>query len=213
MTVDPRSSFRGNTSAEPPGVGDSLTPIGRWEICVLPRVLDCCRVRSQGETKMLWFFLLAGLAIIGLAYYALQRESKGDSSFKLPFFGEVNTSVPAVSLVALAVVSLFFAYMLKAGEDQAASATVKTITFHGQVEIDPDSVSDISSIEVGVTSAPWILNQTPDKKSPTINVTIPVPDSWQSYTAYAFALGGPKVRPVVVGASLNDPNFKLRIGP
>ena len=163
---------------------------------------------------MIWFFLLAVFAIIGLAYYALHRDSKGDSDVTIPFFGgfTIKSGVPAVVLCVLAVVSLFFAYKLKSAEDQA-TAPAKTVMFRGQVDIDPGSVADISSIEVGVTSAPWIVTQTPDATSPTIMVTIPVPDLWQTYTAYAFALGGPKVRPVVVGTSLNDPNFKLRIGP
>ena len=162
---------------------------------------------------MLWFLLLAVFLVIGLAYYAVHRDSKGDSDFTLPGGVTVKSGVPAVALCVLAVVLSFLFYKLKSAEDQTAAVTAKTMTFHGQVEIDPGSIADITSIEVGVTSAPWIVNQTPDLKSPMIDVTIPVPDSWQTYTAYAFALGGPKVRPVVVGTSLNDPNFKLRIRP
>jgi hypothetical protein len=46
-----------------------------------------------------------------------------------------------------------------------------------------------------------------------VNVAIPVPNSWQSYSAYAFALGGPKTKPAIIGASLERPRFKLRIEP
>jgi hypothetical protein len=84
------------------------------------------------------------------------------------------------------------------------------VKFQGEVMIDP-SVTDINTVTVGITSSLWSDTSTPS--GIPINVGISVPDSWPSYSAYAFAFGGTKTRPAIIGANLKDPKFKLRIAP
>jgi hypothetical protein len=65
---------------------------------------------------------------------------------------------------------------------------------------------------VGITSGSWIQPTTPNG-SGGVPVTISVPNSWPSYSAFAFAIGSAKVKPTIIGASLDNPTFKLSIKP
>jgi hypothetical protein len=152
-------------------------------------------------------FFIAGIAIIGIGALSIYSESKKTENTKIeiPILGKVETRVPAIALCFLGLVPFYFTYSL-------ANTKPTMVKFDGQVAIDPSSLSGIDAITVGVTSGLWSQTTTPDASSPTINVTIPVPDSWPTYTAYAFALGGPQTRPAIIGTSLDNPQFKLRIG-
>jgi hypothetical protein len=83
----------------------------------------------------------------------------------------------------------------------------------GEVAIDPNSIMGINAITVGITSGLWSATETPNATVSSMNFVISVPDTWPSYTAFAFALGGPPTRPAIIGTSLGDRKFKLRIGP
>jgi heme/copper-type cytochrome/quinol oxidase subunit 2 len=152
-------------------------------------------------------FFVAGIAIIGIGALSIYSESKKTENTKIeiPLLGRVETRVPAIALCFLGLVPFYFTYSL-------ATSKPTMVKFDGQVAIDPTSLSGIDAITVGVTSGLWSQTTTPDTSSPTIKVTIPVPDSWPTYTAYAFALGGPQTRPAIIGTSLDNPQFKLRIG-
>ena len=88
----------------------------------------------------------------------------------------------------------------------------KQFELRGKVAIDPSIVAGIKSITVGATSGQWTQSATPNAANPTVDVSIPVPDSWKTYTFYAFAYGGSQTRIAVVGGS-DDRTFDLSIAP
>jgi hypothetical protein len=53
----------------------------------------------------------------------------------------------------------------------------------------------------GDVGSPQTFAATPNAANPTVDVSIPVPDSWKTYTFYAFAYGGSQTRIAVVGGS------------
>lgn len=137
------------------------------------------------------------------AYY--DPESKTITSFEIPFFGKLKTNAPAlvVCVGGLAIVYL--------GYSEMTHRNAELVEFNGVVTIDPNSLKEINAITVGVTSGLWTPTTTPTDTK--MDVSISVPNSWPSYTAFAFALGGARTRPVIIGTSLGKPQFKLSIQP
>jgi hypothetical protein len=159
--------------------------------------------------------LIAGLAIISIgAYFGIHQKVYYDANKKtvateinIPFLGKVKTNAPAIALCFIGLGPLYLAY------SQMSHRNPTLVKFEGEVTIDQDSIKGMNAVTVGVTSGLWSETDTPNATSPKLNVAISVPNSWPSYTAYAFALGGPQTRPAIIGTSLDDHKFKLRIGP
>lgn len=157
--------------------------------------------------------LVFGLAIVCLAAYsAYQRKiyyNPADNSvvteIDVPVLGKLKSNVPYIVLCFVGLVPVVLASNTMKGRNP------NLVTFQGEVQIDP-SVTDVNTVTVGITSSLWSDTSTPGAGTP-VSVGIKVPDSWPSYSAYAFAFGGTKTRPVIIGANLKDPNFKLRIAP
>jgi hypothetical protein len=175
--------------------------------------------REQGDRGMSEDFIFAlsmlgfGLAIVSLAAYsAYQRKiyyNPADNSvvteIDVPLVGKIKSNVPYIVLCFVGLVPVILA------SNAMKSRNPNLVTFKGEVQIDP-AVTDINAVTVGITSSLWSDTSTPGTGAP-VNVGIAVPDSWPSYSAYAFAFGGTKTRPVIIGANLKDPTFKLRISP
>ena len=159
--------------------------------------------------------LVVGLAIIGVgAYSAYHQKVYYDPKAKsvttevnLPLIGKLKTNFPAAVLCFIGLLPVYLAQAEMTGRNP------KLVPFEGEVAIDPNSITGINAITVGVTSGLWSTTETPNATLPSMNVVISVPDTWPSYTAYAFALGAPQTRPAIIGTSLEDRKFKLRIGP
>lgn len=161
--------------------------------------------------------LAVGLVIIGVGAYSAYHQklyyNPEDKSVvtevDIPILGKVKTNFPSIALCFIGLVPVYFGWTEMKGRNPTLAP------FEGEVAIDPKSVNGIDAIAVGVTSGQWMPTATPDVTSPTrsLNVTISVPDSWPTYTAYAFALGPSQTRPAIIGTSLGNPKFKLRIGP
>jgi hypothetical protein len=157
--------------------------------------------------------LVFGLAIVCLAAYsAYQRKiyyNPADNSvvteIDVPVLGKLKSNVSYIVLCFVGLVPVVLASNTMKGRNP------NLVTFQGEVQIDP-SVTDVNTVTVGITSSLWSDTSTPGAGTP-VSVGIKVPDSWPSYSAYAFAFGGTKTRPVIIGANLKDPNFKLRIAP
>jgi hypothetical protein len=160
------------------------------------------------------FLLAVGVLIIGVGAYLAYHQKiyfnakgkKVTTEVNIPFLGKLKTNIPAAVLCFIGLVPVYFGYSEMKGRGP------KLVTFKGEIALDRASVAEINAITVGITSNLWSSTATPTGDVP-IAVTISVPDSWPSYSAYAFALGGPKTRPAIIGTSLDDPKFKLRIAP
>lgn len=160
--------------------------------------------------------LVIGLAIIGIgATYALRQkiyfnatDNSVTTEIDIPILGKLKSNAPAIALCFVGLVPVVLAYSVMRNRGP------KLVTFSGEVAIDKNSLADMNAIMVGVTSGMWSTTSTPpDPTTSTLAISISVPDSWPSYTAYGFALGGPKTRPAIVGTNLAEPKFKLRIAP
>ncbi|CAN5527590.1 hypothetical protein BH11PSE4_BH11PSE4_12020 [soil metagenome] len=157
--------------------------------------------------------LVVGLVIIGIGGYAAFRQklyyNKDDNSvateIDIPIFGKLKTNGPAIALCFVGLIPVLFA------SNAMKSRSPNLVRFSGDIVIDP-AVTDISTVTVGITSSLWSNTSTPDSGAP-LKVDIAVPDSWPTYSAYAFAMGGTRTRPIIVGANRNDPKFKLKIAP
>ncbi|MGO9770320.1 MAG: hypothetical protein ACLPSW_12340 [Roseiarcus sp.] len=149
--------------------------------------------------------LIGGIYAFQQKIYFDPRDNSVTTEISVPFFGKLKTNAPAIGLCFLGAVSGYLAYdlMRKRGPTY--------VNFEGEVTL--DSSVKIPAIIVGLTSGTWVHTETLDGSTSVVNVAIPVPNSWQSYSAYAFALGGPKTKPAIIGASLERPRFKLRIEP
>jgi hypothetical protein len=158
--------------------------------------------------------ILGGLAVIGVGSYLTLHQkayydpkNKAVTQIEIPFFGKLKTNYPAVVFCFAGLMILWLGY------SEIHYRDTPLVNFEGEVAIDPDSVKGINAIMVGITSGLWSQTSTPDTSAPNIKVAISVPNSWPSYTAYAFALGGPQTRPAIIGTSLGNPKFKLSIQP
>jgi hypothetical protein len=154
---------------------------------------------------------LAAAAIVVAAIFAFQQKVYVDAatghvtSVEVPGLGKFKTNTPAIALCGLGVILGYFAYDVMKGR------SAKLVKFQGEINLDQELIADIDAVTVGVTSGSWSHTSTPNGSTPVISVEIPVPDSWPSYATYAFALGSTQTRPVLVGARLEDPKFKLSI--
>jgi len=165
------------------------------------------------EFALAALFFIAGITIIAIgAYSAATQRIYYDAEKKtvateveIPFIGKVRTTAPAIALCFIGLAPLWFGYNLVSHRDPTL------VKFEGEVSIDPASAQGINAITVGITSGLWSQTETPTDQ--TLKVAISVPDSWPSYSAYAFALGGPQTRPSIIGTSLEERKFKLRVGP
>jgi hypothetical protein len=160
------------------------------------------------------FMLVVGLTIIGVGAYSAYRQkvyyNPADNSVMtevdVPVIGKVKTNAPAIALCFIGLVPVLFA------SNTMKNRAPKLVKFQGEVIIDPAVASEINTITVGITSGLWSDTSTPSGGTP-VSIGISVPDSWPSYSAYAFAFGGAKTRPAIIGTNLGDPKFKLRIAP
>jgi hypothetical protein len=157
--------------------------------------------------------LVFGLAIVGIAAYSAYQQkiyyNPADNSVvtevDIPVLGKIKSNVPYIVLCFVGLVPVVLA------SNGMKGRSPNLVKFQGEVMIDP-SVTDINTVTVGITSSLWSDTSTPGAGIP-VSVGISVPDSWPSYSAYAFAFGGTKTRPAIIGANLKDPKFKLRIAP
>lgn len=125
----------------------------------------------------------------------------------VPLFGKLKTNTPAIALTFVGAIFGYFAY------DLMKKRNPEEISFQGEISVDKDSNPGVEVVMVGITSGAWIQPTTPNDSMASIPVTIRVPNTWPSYTAFAFAMGSAKTRPVILGSSLENPTFKLRIKP
>lgn len=158
---------------------------------------------------------LLGLAAITVAIiFSMKQKVYLDTNnntvtnIEVPLFGKLKTNTPAIALCFLGVILGYFAY------DVTKGRAPTLVDFQGEIDIDKNSLSDISAVLVGMSSGSWMQTSTPGRSDQIINVLIPVPNTWPSYTAYAIAYSGTKkLRPAMIGASLSNPRFKLSIKP
>src|SRR5262245_16613814 len=154
--------------------------------------------------------VLGAGAIIIAAVFAFKQKVYYDpnnqvTEIEVPFMGKLKTNTPVIGLCFLGVVLGYFAY------DMMKSRTPKLVKFEGEISVDRDSIANIDAVLVGITSGSWVHTSTPTGTTPSFAVAITVPNSWPSYSAYAFAIGGGKMRPAMIGATLEEPKFKLSI--
>ena len=158
-------------------------------------------------------FLCFG-AIVVAAIFAFKQKAYVDKNTQekiteidVPLFGKLKTNTPAIALCFVAAIFGYLAYdlMKKRGPE--------LISFNGEIHIDQGNTPGIDVVMVGITSGSWIQPTTPNGSSLNLPVKISVPNSWPSYQAFAFAVGGAKSRPDIIGASLDNPTFKLSIKP
>jgi hypothetical protein len=156
------------------------------------------------------FLLVVGVLIIGVGAYLTYRQkvyfNPADNSVTtevdIPLVGKVKTNIPAI---ALCFIGLFPVYL---GYNEMSNRAPKLVTFEGEVALDGASAGDVNAITVGITSSAWSTLATPSGQV-SIPVTISVPNTWQSYSAYAFTFGS-RPRLDMAGAT-PDRKFKLRI--
>lgn len=156
-----------------------------------------------------------GLASIGVAaVFAFRQKTYFDKNtgatvteIDIPFLGKLKTTTPAIALCFVAAAFGYFAYdlMKKRGPE--------LISFNGEIHVDQGNTPAIDVVMVGITSGSWILPTTPNGSNLSVPIKIAVPNSWPSYQAFAFAVGNAKSRPDMIGASLENPTFKLSIKP
>jgi len=148
-------------------------------------------------------------AIVALKQKAYLDKSTGEvvTEIDVPFLGKLKTTTPAIGLCFVAALFGYFAYdlMKKRGPE--------LISFDGEIHVEQGNTPSIDVVMVGITSGAWIQSRTPNGSSLNLPVKISVPNSWTSYQAFAFAVGGAKSRPDIIGASLDNPTFKLSIKP
>lgn len=157
---------------------------------------------------------LLGLCAIGVAaIFAFRqkayvdRETKTVTEIEVPIFGKLKTNTPAIALCFVGVIFGYLAYDLMRGRN------VQLVHFDGEISVDQESNSGVDVVMVGITSGSWIQPTTTNSAALSLPVKISVPNSWPSYTAFAFAMGNAKTRPAIIGASLDNPTFKLSIKP
>src|SRR5262245_58558767 len=152
------------------------------------------------------------LAIIAIgAIYAFRQKNYYDANsntvmneLDVPLLGKVKTNIPAIALCFLGLIPGYFAY------ETMTVRSPKLVNFQGEIAIDQANVDGIEAVLVGVTSGSWLHTETPSANA-SFPVEIKVPNSWPSYSAYAFAIGSKRTRPSIIGSSLENPKFKLNI--
>lgn len=153
-----------------------------------------------------------GVLIIGVGAYLTYHQkvyfNPADNSviteMEIPLIGKVKTNIPALALCFVGLLPVYLGY-----KEMSNRAPI-LVPFQGEVMLNSASAADVNAITVGITSSAWSTLATPSGQL-SIPVTIRVPDTWQSYSAYAFTFGA-KPRLDIEGAS-PDRTFKLRIAP
>ncbi len=155
-----------------------------------------------------------GLCAIGVAaIFAFGQKAYIDRStgavteIEVPIFGKLKTNTPAIALCFVGAIFGYFAYDLMRGR------SAQLAHFDGEISVDQTSNTGVDVVMVGITSGSWIQPTTTNGATASVPVKISVPNSWPSYTAFAFAIGSAKTRPAIIGASLDNPTFKLSIKP
>ena len=156
--------------------------------------------------------LAVGVVIVGVGAWLTYRQkvyyNPADNSVMtkvdVPLLGKFRTNIPALALCFLGVVPVYLGYL------EMTSRAPMLVPFKGEVTLDRADAASIPAITVGITSSAWSTLTTPQGQL-SIPVIIKVPDTWQSYSAYAFTLGS-KPRLNIAGAS-PDRTFKLKIEP
>lgn len=155
--------------------------------------------------------LLSGVALFLALMVGLKQkiflDEKGSAittEIEIPFFGKIKTGAP---VLALAFFGAAFGWL---GYDITKNRGPHLVEFDGKIEIDRQSITDLSAVMIGVTG-PWGRVRTPNGAETTINLKVLAPSSMTSYTAYAFPLNSTDAKPVVVGTSIENPKFVLRL--
>jgi hypothetical protein len=133
------------------------------------------------------------------------------NELNIPKLGKLKTNTAAGLLAGLGACVVFMAYLVE--KTGIESLQPKLVTFRGEITLDEHPEPEIPSITIGLTSGSWFQTSTPNTGDRTIVVQLTVPNSWPSYSAYAFAPGSSRVRPKIIGTSLEDPKFSLKVGP
>jgi hypothetical protein len=161
--------------------------------------------------------LAVGLAVVACSIISLFKQkvfldATGNpimNEINIPFWGKVKTNTAAITLAALGAFIVWEAGRLETTSIEHGQP--KLITFRGEVTLDGQA-ADLPSLTVGLTSGSWFYTATPNTGDLTIPVAITVPNSWPSYSAFAFAPGSGGVRPKIIGVNLENPTFSLRVG-
>jgi hypothetical protein len=157
--------------------------------------------------------LIIVAAILTASKQQVVRDAQGNPVItEIELFGyKVKTPTASVSLCVLGAVVVWVASDLM--KTSIERSQPKLVTFKGEVDIDSRIVPEIQSFMVGVTSGSWVYTATPNPDTLKVPVAITVPNSWPSYSAYVLVPGSAKVRPMILGTSLEEPKFNLKIGP
>lgn len=158
------------------------------------------------------FLLAVGVVIFAVGAWLTYRQkvyfNPADNSVvtevELPMLGKLKTNIPALALCFVGLLPIVLGY------NQMKNRAPTLVPFKGEVTLDGANAASVSAITVGITSSAWSTLATPSGQV-SIPVTIKVPDTWQSYSAYAFTFGT-KPRLDIAGASPNR-TFKLKIAP
>lgn len=174
---------------------------------------DRRRVTAMLQDFVFAIVLLAvGVLIIGVGAYLTYHQkvyfNPADKSVitevEIPLIGKIKTNIPAIALCFIGLLPVYLGYKEMSGR------APNLVPFQGEVTLDGASIAEVNAITVGITSSAWSTLATPSGQL-SIPVTIRVPDTWQSYSAYAFTFGG-KPRLDIEGAA-PDRTFKLKIAP
>lgn len=164
----------------------------------------------MGDRLIISLFLLAISSVLAItsswAVIKPARKAGGNITVNIPVLGTITTNYLAMGVAFLSLTLGYFVYSL--WKDQP----LDMVNVDGTVTIDPASLGNVSAVLIGVTSSPWNQTVTPGGDG-KLNLKIPVPKTWNTYTAYAFAYGAGNVRPAVVGVNLGDPRFVLELKP
>ena len=157
-------------------------------------------------------FLLAISAILALTgTWAVIKPARGKGggqiTLNIPVIGTLTTNYLAMGVTFLSLLLGYFAFSLWKDEPQ------DLIQVAGTVTVDPAVLTGVDAVVIGVTANP--SNQIISPGNGKLSLVIPVRSSpnGYSYTAYAFAYGGGRVRPAIVGVNLDDPKFALELKP
>lgn len=156
--------------------------------------------------------LIVGVLIIGVGAWLTYRQKvyydPVDKSvvteIELPMLGKLKTNIPALALCFFGLIPVYLGY------DEMTNRAPTLVPFRGEITLNRADAASVDAISVGITSSAWSTLATPAGQV-SIPVTIKVPNTWQSYSAYAFTLGR-KPRLNFTGASA-DRTFKLNIKP
>ena len=150
------------------------------------------------------------IVVVGIVYLfkgkVIYNQKLEKVAVDLPFFGKIRTNVPAIAFCFIG--AALTVYVL-----QWWGHKPETIDFVADVAVDQAHLQQAGVVVVGVTTSPWAQTETPPRPQGTFQVHIPVPKTWPTYTAYAFAHGVSGLRPVAIGVRPDNPEFSIRLDP